>query len=172
MAKTYSCSAKVDLKTIAYSSVGGDGGGTEVAVRDSTLEFTESAAPKIKGFFNGIATVSGSGDILLAHATDPLQGFGDAGYVPPTFDVASKKITMLRFENLDASASITITRKASVGLPIFDTAGDSVTLAPGDIRIFYFKAGTAALTTGSNDALTLSRSGGSPQLAVTVYYGD
>ncbi len=112
-----------------------------------------------------------AGDLLLAHATDPLQGMGDAAYAPG-FTVASSKLKTLVIQNTDSTDSITVARGAANGLPVFDAASDAITLAPGDFFIYHKKAGTAALTTGSNDKLTISVSAGSPTFEIMAIYGD
>jgi hypothetical protein len=145
--------------------------GGRLAKIAETISFAASGgtAPTVSGFVHGTLTVS-AGDILLAHATDPFQSMGDAAY-SDGFTVASSKIKMVWIKNTDTTNNVTIARGAANGCPIFDAAGDSVTLAPGDEFLFYKKAGTAALTTGSNDKLTLTPSAGSPTLEMLVAYG-
>lgn len=151
----------------------GDRDGNESAAYRIQTNFAAAGgnAPTISGFLKGNLVVA-AGDILLAHATDPFQSMGDAAY-STGFAVAGSKLKYLYIEHTDTSGSntFTVTRKASVGLPIFDTAGDSVTLSPGDTFERLFKAGAGALTTGSNDALTLSVSGGSPGALIIAAYG-
>ena len=47
-----------------------------------------------------------------------------------------------------------------------------ITLAPGDVFLYYKKAGTAALTTTSNDGLTVAVSAGNPTCKVLAGYGS
>lgn len=173
MAVTTAYSGNYSLSLLLQATLSGDKEGSERAGVSYTATFAAAGgtAPTLSGFLKGTVTLSSSsGDILLAHATDPFQSFGDSGY-SEGFTVAGSKLKWLSLKNTDASNSITIARAASNGLPIFDTAGDSVTLAPGDVFTLYKPAGTAALTTGSNDALTVSRSGGTPTLEVVAGYG-
>jgi hypothetical protein len=95
---------------------------------------------------------------------------GDAAY-SEGFTVAGSKLKFLLIENLDATQTITVIQGAAAGLPIFAAAGDGVAIAPGGIHMFYNPAGTAALTTTSNDKLTVSVSGGSPTFRLVAAYG-
>ena len=171
MAISTTYSGSLNLSGEALCQYGTDRTGAERDVISEAITFAASGgtAPTISGFFKGVATIA-AGDWLLAHASDPLQGMGDARY-SEGFAVAGTKLKLLMVKNLDSTNSITIARGAANGLPIFDAAGDAVTLAPGDIFLFYKKAGTAALTTGSNDKLTLSASAGSPTCDVRAWYG-
>lgn len=166
---TYSGSLSIALRLAAALS--GDRTGSEVASASDSLTFAAAGgdAPTLSGFLSGTATAA-AGDWLLAHATDPLQGMGDAGY-SEGFTVAGAKLKLLYVKNNDSTNSVTIARGATNGLPLFDAASDSITLAPGDIFLFFKKAGGAALTTGSNDKLTLSVSAGAPSLTVIAAYG-
>lgn len=136
---------------------------------EAALAASGGTAPTISGFLAG-EIVAAAGDLLLAHDTDPFQGMGSSTY-SAGFSPASSKIKALFIKNTDATNTITIARAASNGLPVFDTAGDSITLAAGDCFFYFKKAGTAALTTGSNDALTISVGGGAPTADVVVIYG-
>lgn len=166
---TFSGSANIAIEGLATFSV--DRTGAQRATINKALTFAASggSAPTISGFLYGTLTCS-AGDILLAHATDPFQGMGDADY-SPGFTVASSKLKLLYFENTDSTNTITIARKTTNGLPIFNAADDALTLAAGDVFLYFKRAGTAALTTGSNDALTISVGAGSPTMIACVLYG-
>lgn len=128
------------------------------------------SAPTITGYLAGSITAA-AGDLLLAHDTDPFQGMGSEAY-SAGFSPASAKIKAIYFKNTDSTNTITIARGNTNGLPIFNAADDAITLAAGDCFFYYKKAGTAALTTGSNDKLTISVGAGSPTADVVVIYGD
>lgn len=171
MAVTTAYSGSHQVNVNFQCSFSGDRDGSEAAAYRilKTWAAAGGTAPTISGFLKGTLTAA-AGDILLAHATDPLQSMGDAGY-SEGFTVAGTKLKFLYIENLDSAESITITRKASTGLPIFDAAGDAITLAPTDHFLLFKRAGTAALTSGSNDALTISVSGGAPTATIIAAYG-
>ena len=57
-------------------------------------------------------------------------------------------------------------------LPIVAAAGDAFTIQPGGTYFLDIPNGTAALTTGTNDGLTISVSGGSPNATVVAVYGS
>lgn len=171
MANTYTYTGTLSLAAKLKNTFGGDQVGSVYAEIAKAATFKPSGGDAvITGFVYGTLTVA-AGDLLLAHATDPLQGMGDAVY-STGFTVAGSKLKLLYIENTHASLSITVARGAANGLPIFDAAGDSVTLAPGDVLFIYKPAGTAALTTGSNDKLTLQPSSGSPTAKILVGYGS
>lgn len=162
MAGTATYSGTLKIEAALKAVLGGDWNGTQKnpTLADLiTFAAAGGAAPTLAGWMYGTITfVDGVAvDALLAHATDPLQGCGDAGY-SLGFTVAGSKLKYLYVKNTHATLSLTVARKATLGLPIFDAASDAVTLAPGDIFVLYKKAGTAALTTGSNDGLTLTPS--------------
>jgi hypothetical protein len=171
MALTTTLSGQLQLTAELKSLYSGDRAGEEKVTISELLTFAAAGgdAPTISGFFKGTATCA-AGDWLLAHASDPLGTMGTAGY-NQGFTVDGTKLKLLFIKNLDTTNSITIIRGASNGLPIFEAAGDGITLAPGDIFLFYKKAGTAALTTTSNDKLTISVSAGSPTCTVVAAYG-
>lgn len=166
----YSGSARLEVKLrCAYS---GERGGGESA--DFLLSAALAAAggddPTLSGFVQG-TLVAAAGDLLLAHATDPLQAMGSARY-SEGFTVAGSKLKLLVIRNNDPTNSVTIIRGAANGLPIFLAAGDGVTLGPGQVLFLYNPAGlTAALTTGSNDKLTVSVSAGTPSCDFLAAYG-
>lgn len=170
MSITTTLSGTLSLTAALRSTLSGDLSGYEAAALSEALTFAAAGgdAPTISGFFQGTA-VGAAGDWLLAHASDPLQGMGNARY-NSEFTVAGTKLKLLFVKNNDSSNSVTISRGTN-GLPIFDASGDSITLAPGDFFLFYKKAGTGVLTTGSNDKLTIAVSGGTPNLAVLAAYG-
>jgi hypothetical protein len=171
MATTATYSGALSLGVTVTAALGGDRSGTSVdtAGLSAALAPTGGTAPTISGSFKGTATCA-AGDWLLAHASDPLGTMGDATY-STGFTVASSKLKVLMVVNLDSTNSITIARGTTNGLPIFNAADDAITLAPGDCFFYYKQAGTAALTTGSNDKLTISVSGGSPTATVMAVYG-
>lgn len=144
-----------------------------------TVEFEGSEVAKvasrstlttIAGFFKGAFTVA-AGDFLLAHASDPLQGMGDAAYTL-NFTVASKKLAYLYLKNTHASISWSFARGAANGLTLFDAASDAITLKAGaEFRMADFTNGiTSALTTGSNDKLTITPASGSPTGTIVAVY--
>ena len=171
MATTATYSAGLKIDGYASAALGTDRSGSEIDRIFENIVFAAAGgtAPTISGFFKGTATCA-AGNWLLAHATDPLQGMGDAGY-SEGFTVASSKLKLLMVKNTDTTNSITLSRGTTNGLPIFDAADDAITLAPGDVFFFYKKAGTAALTTGSNDKLSITVSAGSPTCEVRAWYG-
>lgn len=172
MATTYTYSGTRLLALHANVTATGDQQGTMEASVSTSRSFAPAGgdAPTVSGYLKGNLTVSGSGDIALAHASDPLGSYGDSGY-SPGFTVAGTKIKAFLFRNTDATNNITVTRKAATGCPIFGAAGDAVTLGPGDVLYLEFAAGTAALTSGANDALTLAPGAGSPTAEILVAYG-
>jgi hypothetical protein len=169
MSITRTYAGSVNLGIALSVSKSGDVTGKDSAALTAALAFAAAVAPTISGFLSGVF-VAAAGDLLLAHATDPLQAMGDAAY-SDGFTVAGSKLKFLFIRNNDGTNSVTISRGATNGLPVFDAAGDSVTLGPGDWFLFFKKAGTAALVTGTNDKLTIAVSGGTPSCDIVAVYG-
>ena len=167
---TFTGSTSFSINAQAAYTVDASAGPALRILQSLTWAASGGDAPTISGWLYGATVTCAAGDWLLAHATDPFQSMGDSTY-PTGFTVASSKLKLIYVRNTDATNTITIARGAANGLPIFDAAGDSITLAVGDIFLYYKKAGTAALTTGSNDKLTISVGAGSPTCEVAVFYG-
>lgn len=168
---SYSGSLTLALQLLcAYS---GERTGSEQADDRVSVQFDPAGgdAPTLSGFLEGVAAVTNTPtDLLLAHATDPLQGLGSARY-SEGFSVASSKIKVIHFRNEDATNSVIIARAAANGLPLFEDDEDALRLGPGDFLTLTRKAGLAALTTGGNDALTVVTSAGTASLRLIVGYG-
>lgn len=171
MATTTTYSGQLVASVSGNVSFSGDNSGTQSGNKAANVAYAASGgtAPTISGWLSGTLTVATPGDILLAHATDPFQGFGDALY-PANFSPAGTKLKTLYIRNTGTTGSCIVARKTTAGLPIFETADDSVNLAPGDLMVIHKTAGTATLTTGSNDALTLTPTG-SATLEILAVYG-
>jgi hypothetical protein len=169
VAVTYTLSGTLSLGAALASVFSGDNSGQ----RNATVEFSDTFAASggdvaMTGYFKGTATCA-AGDWLLAHASDPLQSMGTATY-SDGFDPASDKLYLLVVLNTDATNTITISRGTTNGLPIFGAADDAITIAAGGMFVWYSPAGTAALTTGTNDKLTIAVGGGSPTATVLAAY--
>lgn len=169
-ATTYTFSGKYNMTLEGKLLFGGDKAGEEKVTATQGISLTPSTAPTITGFLKGTFSVSGGTDLLLAHATDPLQGAGDAQY-SSGFTVAGSKIKLLYIEVL-TGAILTVARASSNGLTLLSAASDAIPLTIGDILQIYRKAGGDALTTGSNDALTLTPSAGTITGTIVVLYGS
>jgi hypothetical protein len=171
MATSYSHSGSLTLKAFLKATASGDQTGSHTAEIDELLTFALSGGDTTMiGFIKGATVTCAAGDWLLAHATDPFQSMGDAAY-SPGFTVAGSKLKLIIIINTDAANSITVARKASTGLPIFNADGDAITIGPGGFECRYIPGGTAALSTGVNDALAISVSAGSPTCTVLLGYG-
>jgi hypothetical protein len=166
---TYSGSSSLSLA--AQAAFSGDTTGNRRASRAVTRAYAAAGgtAPTVSGFLTGQLTVA-AGDILLAHASDPFQGMGDSVY-SDGFTVAGSKLKMLYLRNCDETRSIVIIRGAANGLPIFEAASDGITLQPLGTYFMEWPSGLAALTTGTNDKLTLTPSAGNPLMDLTAFYG-
>jgi hypothetical protein len=175
MSVTYTFSGSLQITASAKDDFGGDWKGSESIARNLSLVFAASggAAPTISGFVTGVVTTSTTpANLLLAHATNIFTNLTGTATYSTGFTVAGSKVKFLLFENLDTTDSITISTPAANGFPIIQQASkDLRTLAPADVYLFYMKAGSAALTTGSNDALALVASANTPTMQVTVFYG-
>lgn len=172
MAKTVTYSGEIVIKGLVKMALSGDAVGDERAVQEwlYTLAAAGGTAPTISGVLCTSFTVDTSGAILIAHATDPTQGFGSATY-SQGFAPAGTKVKAIGIKNTGATNSLVVTRTASVGFALFDAAADAMTIAPGDCFFRTYKAGSAALSTGSNDSITLAPSADTTTCALIVIYG-
>ena len=173
MATTVTYSGRTLLEISLRAAYSGERSGGEEAEDKVSVTFAAAGgtAPTLSGFVEGVITATTTPtNILVAHASDPFQGLGSAEY-SRGFAPASAKLKLIYFRNTDDTDSVTIARAAANGLPIFDAAGDAITLAPGEVFLLYRKAGTAALTTGSNDALALTASANTPEVFCILGYG-
>lgn len=172
MATTNTYSGNVSLTGELRTAYSVDSTGGRSAKFTESLVFDPAGgdAPTISGYLNGTLALSGAVDCLLAAASDPLQGAGDAAY-SDGFSPAGAKIKLLRIKCTDATHGFTVARKATNGVDLFEAASDAVRLMPGDVLLLYRKAGGGALSTGSNDGLTLTPLSGSPTGEITVVYG-
>lgn len=168
----YSGSHVVQIRFTATLS--GDKSGLETVKDDLSITWAAAGgtAPTLTGALYGPISVTGAQDILLAHATDPLQGTGDATYTEGgTPSAGVSKLKFLRVRNTHATATLAVARKAANGLPIFSAASDAIVIEPGGYWDWYAPAGSAALTTGSNDGLTLTPSAGTVTGFLMAAYG-
>lgn len=173
MANTGTVAGSVGITASLAEVLAGDQSGQIKSAMSATLRFAAAASlPDIaqaSGFLYG-KPVCAAGDWLLAHLTDPFNAMGDAVY-PGGFSPAAKKIKAIIIRNLDATNSITIARGTLLGLPIFSAADDAITIPAGGLFVLTLPAGSAAITTGVNDKLTIAVGGGTPQAEVLVVYG-
>jgi hypothetical protein len=173
VATVRSYGGNLGLTLLAQYLASVDGAGGEAINLRKSLTFAAAGgdAPTLSGWVYASEITAAAGDWLIAHASDPFQGMGDAAY-SPGFAPAGAKVKLLYIlADGDNTETITIARGATNGFPLFDAANDSVTLAAGDFLLRYWQAGSAALTTTSNDKLTVSVSGAGPLLSVLILYG-
>jgi hypothetical protein len=174
MAASAVYSGSISLTAQLQAILGTDLSGSQVGKFLRSLSFSASggAAPTLTGFVHAAAVVCAAGDWLLADASDPFQSMGDAQY-SQGFAPAGAKPKLITVANLDTVNTITVKRGAANGLTLFDTAGAGQVIQPGGFLFFYDPTGATcgALTTGSNDKLTIAVSGGSPNAEVLIGYG-
>ncbi len=171
MATTVTYTGRIASQPSVTATLSGDKAGQEVFELPLSYTFGRDDAPAVVGALEGYLSVTGAQDILLAHATDPLGATGSASY-SEGFAPAGKELMYLRIANQHASASLLVERSAANGLPIFDAAGEGMSIGPGGYREWYEPAGFGALTTGSTDALTLSPSSGTVEAHILAFYKD
>jgi hypothetical protein len=130
--------------------------------------------PHLSGWLYGTLSVGASGDIELANASDPFGSFGDAVH-SDGLTVAGKKLKLLYLRADSANTqNVTVTRKATVGLPVLNADGDQFTLTPGGLFLWVDPAGDkiGALTNDANDVLTLAPVSGTQTLYLLAVYGS
>lgn len=174
MANTYVPSGQIQISPSFMNTVTGDEtGALRPDISAYTLAFGATASlpatAQISGYLSG-NPICAAGDWLLAHASDPFQGMGDATYSAGLV-LASKKVKMLIVYNQDLTNSISLEPKTGNPLLFLAAAADKVTIQPGGILVLTIPTGTAALVALTNDGITVSVSGGTPQAEVLVVYG-
>lgn len=167
MATTRAYAATLKIESTARVTATGDKSGSVEGkhIKNVTYAAAGGTAPTISGYLVGRVNPATPTAYLLAAATAPFGEYSEG------FTVAGTKIKEVVLYNEDTTNSITIERTSANGCPIFDAAGDGVTLLPGAQCVITFPAGTAALTTTSNDSITVTPSAGTPSLFILVKYG-
>lgn len=161
-------------------ALSGDKGGSEVP--GELLKFiqtwsnTGGTAPTWDGWLYGEFTVS-AGDILAAHATTPVLGSAANATYSTGLTSNGKKPKLIYLRNTIAvggTGTFTVIRGAANGLPVFLAANDGLTLTPGGVWIWSDPAGSVvgALSSGSNDKLTLAVTAGTPTAELLIVYGS
>ncbi len=175
-ATTYTYSGHIDLAASFAVLFGGDSSGSQSAgLTQQSIDWAADAgnAPTVSGWVHAAAVAAAAGNWLVADA-DPFGSMGDAVFSPGFTMGTTHKIKLFAVINSDSTYSATIINGASAGTTFFDgTASHGVTVEPGGIVFIYDPTGarSGALTTTSNDKMTVSVSGGAPSLEVLIAYG-
>lgn len=171
MATTNAYSGNSAVTLTAQAAFSGDTSGNRRASLSVTRTYAASGgtAPTVSGFLRGLVTVA-AGDILLAHASDPFGAMGDSTWYDG-FAPASSKLKALLLKNCHASIGITVSRGAANGLPFLAAASDAFYLQPNGLFFMEWPDGLAALTTGSNDKITLAPDSGNPTMELMAVFG-
>jgi hypothetical protein len=174
MAVTNVVSGSLSLALTLRRVASGDESGTVLSQISETRNFGATASLpetiEADGYLYG-TVVAAAGDWLLAHASDPFQGMGDATY-SGGFAPAGKKVKAICIVNNDTANSVTLTPKTGNPFLLLGAAGDLITIQPGGVFLLTIPEGSAALTTTTNDGITVAVEGGTPSLEVLIAYGD
>ena len=172
MSTTYSNSGGARLEIELVSRFGGDSGGSRIGRMQQTVawEPVGGASPQLSGWLRG-AFLPAAGELRLAHPTDPLGGMGDSQY-SDGLTPEGARLHGFWVKNNDAAASLTLTRAVSGGAPIFEVAGDGLTLGPGEQCLLLFTGGRGPLQNGISDGVTIAVSAAFTTAAdIFVIYG-
>ncbi len=175
-ATTYTYSGQLTLAASFAVLFGGDTSGSasgSINTQSVTFATDGGTAPTISGWVYGATVIAAAGNWLIADP-DPFQGQGDSIFSPGFTMGTTHKVKLFIIINNDPTNSITIINGAMAGTTLFDgSASHGTTVEPGGVHLTYDAAGTrsGALTTTTNDKLTLSVGGGSPSLEVLIGYG-
>ena len=105
---------------------------------------------------------------LTASATEDLDF---AGGLTNAFGVTLTFVT-IKFVYIKASTANTnavqVTRVATTGLPLFMADGDGISLAAGDIFIYFSPLVGKTVTAGTDDTLTFTNSAGSTSVVYDI----
>ena len=168
MSYTASYIGSLQLTALLTQALSGDYGSGVSAKSQINRSFSGQAnADSVPtGGGRAVITLAGGANSLLLGNTTPFAGFAWM----PGFDPGGKKLVGLLLINLDATYTVAVIRGATNGLPIFDAASHGVTLAANGGAHLYLNPAGLTLTSGSNDLLTLTPSGGTPQVEVWALY--
>jgi hypothetical protein len=177
MAVTYVFAGSLQINSGAQVTFSGDQTGIPQTAFNSTITFaaTGGTAPVIAGFVKASVNASTvSTNILLAHATNILTNFSGTAVYSDGFTVAGQKVKELIIINNDATNNITVGTPSANSFPIIAATNQSLAvLHPGGLFVFYDPTGfpSGGLTTGTNDAISVISSAGTPNFTVMVKYG-
>lgn len=112
-----------------------------------------------------------AGNWSIASATNPFGAMGNMLY-SRNLAPGGKVVKLFYVRNLDPTNSVTLTRAATNGCPLFNAASAGIVIPAGGMFLFIDPTGTTipALTTGTNDAITIAVSAGTPQVEVLIAY--
>lgn len=161
--------------TLTHTLAGDEVGSPTMTLANTQAILAGAALPNIDGDtgFYGVATCTSTPtDIELAHATDPLQGLGDATQFQAQ-SPASKKLKALMMKNLSAAAYIDVTNHATLGLAGMGWAASQLIkrIMPNGCLLWTDPAGSTAMVNDTNDHVTLTAQTGTPTLAILAIYG-
>ncbi len=175
-ATTYSLSGQMDFNASFAASASGDATGSIASALTGISvpwDVDGGTVPTVSAWVHG-TVVAAAGNWLIANS-DPFQGMGDAAFQPPGFTVSNThKVKLLVIINNDTTNYVTIVNGAAAGTTLFGgTANTGIIVEPGGFNAFYDPTGalSGALTTGTNDKMTVSVSAGAPSLEVLIGYG-
>ncbi len=174
-ADTYTLAAQLDLTATFSAVASGDNTGNLSAsiIQSLTFDVDGGTVPTVSAWVHG-TVVAAAGNWLIADP-DPFQSQGNAVFQPPLFAMSTThKLKFLYVANNDGTYAVTMINGASAGTTIFDgTASHGNKIEPGGFFLDYDPAGikSGALTTTTNDKITLSVAGGTPSLEVLMGFG-
>jgi hypothetical protein len=161
----------VDQPSFRFS-LSGDATGTEIFEDPLTTQWDAAGGdvPTGTAAFKGTATITGAQDLLLADATDPLQGTGAGSWSRDAAVSGVLKLKYLRIR-IVSGAKLTVARGAANGLPIFSAAGDGLQF--GKLFEWFDDDGavTGVVTTGASDKVTCTPSTGTVVAVVLTVWG-
>ncbi len=163
-------SASISLSNLL---AGDQSGAPTIGASVSRTMKVSAAAPEIEvgGGWYGIATATTVTSISLAHATDPLQGLGDAAPAQG-YSMTGRKLCALYMENLSSTITVDVKVPAANGLVSLGWAASGwvCVLQPYGFFCMSFPAGSATLTAGTNDLITLTTSSSTAQVKIVALF--
>jgi hypothetical protein len=80
-----------------------------------------------------------------------------------------KAIAIRASVNNNVANSVNVTRPASNGVPLFMAAGDGISLAPGEVFVWFAPTGSGkAVTAGTGDLITITNGAGTNSVTYDV----
>lgn len=170
MSVTVTGSGYINSNPHVRFALSGDFTGSQVFEDAVTAQLAAGVWPTPAGALKGTWSSSGAASLLLAHATDPFQGAGDAGYSEGFTPGTGYEVFFIRIRNTHASAYLKVEMGATNGFPLFDAAGEGAKVYAGGHMDFSNPAGWGAIESGVSDLLTLTPETGTVTAVITVFY--
>lgn len=148
-----------------------------VATLTKALDLDTPVDPLVFSEMFTLSNGTGSGQVsqmfhdtrtLNASASEALDLYGGlTNAFGVTINFARLKFVFIRAKAANTN-SVEVTRTATTGAPLFMADGDGISLAPGEVFMYFSPTTGKAITDSSDDTLTFTNSAGSSSVAYDI----